>query len=622
MTTKNTKPNKKVLNKNMLPKMPKNISPLNNIFTYLIIFFLIYVIGNTFTTMNSLVETKPLGEVLKMVNEGKVQDIVVSGDDVEVLLQDGTKIKTQKESTISFDDVLTNNKVDVSKIAGKYEVEHRVGFMQVLEPLLMFGFPLLILFFIFRQVKGSSGDIMSFARSKAKLFDKGQSKTTFDDVAGIEEAKTDMKEIVDFLKNPKKYQELGARIPRGILLVGPSGVGKTLLAKAIAGEADVPFFSAAGSEFMEMLVGVGSSRVRDLFAMARAKQPSLIFIDEIDAIGRQRGMGIGGGHDEREQTLNQILIEMDGFDPRTNVIVLAATNRPDMLDPALVRPGRFDRRISIPLPDLRAREEIIKIHMKGKPFAEDFSIEKTAKKTVGFSGADLENMINEAAILAARAERKSITPLDIEEASLKVTMGSERRTLMTPEEKKITAYHEAGHAIVALNTPDMDAVSRVTIIPRGGSLGHTSFPPDRDRYNESRTRLKSIIATMLGGRAAEELVFDEITIGASNDIDRATKLARQMVTEYGMSSLGPISYSDHVDSYWLARGLNEGPRYSQEMAAKIDAEVKSIIDEAHKEAIKFLKKDRAALDKVSQVLLERETLDGDEFRDLVEKTRA
>lgn len=622
MTTKNTKPNKKVLNKNMLPKMPKNISPLNNIFTYLIIFFLIYIVGNTFTTMNSLIETKPLGEVLKMVNEGKVQDIVVSGDNVEVLLQDGTKLKTQKESTISFDDVLTNNKIDVSKIAGNYEVEHRVGFMQILEPLLMFGFPLLVLFFIFRQVKGANGDIMSFARSKAKLFDKGQSKTTFDDVAGIEEAKTDMKEIVDFLKNPKKYQELGARIPRGILLVGPSGVGKTLLAKAIAGEADVPFFSAAGSEFMEMLVGVGSSRVRDLFAMARSKQPSLIFIDEIDAIGRQRGMGIGGGHDEREQTLNQILIEMDGFDPRTNVIVLAATNRPDMLDPALVRPGRFDRRISIPLPDLKAREEIIKIHMKGKPFAEDFSVEKTAKKTVGFSGADLENMINEAAILAARADRKSITSFDIEEASLKVTMGSERRTLMTPEEKKITAYHEAGHAIVALNTPDMDAVSRVTIIPRGGSLGHTSFPPERDRYNESRTRLKSIIATMLGGRAAEELVFDEITIGASNDIDRATKLARQMVTEYGMSSLGPISYSDHVDSYWLARGLNEGPKYSQEMAAKIDAEVKSIIDEAHKEAIKFLKKDRAALDKVSQVLLEQETLDGDEFRVLVEKTRA
>jgi cell division protease FtsH len=622
MPTKNIKNNKKILNKNMLPKVPTSNNPLKNIFVYLIILFLIYTLGNTFNSLNSNVEQKPLGEILKLIKEDKVQNVIVAGDKIEVLLQDGTKINTEKESTISFDEILSNNQIDTSKIVGEYKIEHRLGAMDILNPLLMFAFPLLILFFIFKQVKGANGDIMSFARSKAKLFNKGQSKITFEDVAGIEEAKSEMKEIVDFLKNPKKYQELGARIPRGILLVGPSGVGKTLLAKAIAGEADVPFFSAAGSEFMEMLVGVGSSRVRDLFAMARAKQPSLIFIDEVDAIGRQRGMGIGGGHDEREQTLNQILTEMDGFDTRTNVIVLAATNRPDMLDPALVRPGRFDRRITIPLPDLKAREEIIKIHMKGKPFADDFSIEKTAKKTVGFSGADLENMLNESAILAARANRKSITGFDMEEASLKVTMGAERKTLMTPEEKKITAFHEAGHAVVAFNAHDMDAVSRVTIIPRGGSLGHTSFPPDRDRYNESQTRLKSIIATMLGGRAAEELVFNELTIGASNDIDRATKLARQMVTEYGMSSLGPVSYSEHADSYWLARGLSEGPKYSQNMASKIDEEVKSIIDEAYKAALKSLKKDRAALDRVSEVLLEKETLDGDEFRDLVEKARA
>jgi len=615
MINKNTQPKKKVI----LVQKPNN--PLNNIFTYALLVFVLYVIINSFASFSSNTEKKPLGDVLKLIKEEKVQDITVATDQVEVLLRDGTKLVSEKESTISFDDILKNNQIDVTKIAGKYTVEHRVGILDILNPIMMFGFPLLILFFIIKQMRGANGDIMSFARSKAKMFDKGQSKITFNDVAGVEEAKREMMEIVDFLKYPKKYELLGARIPRGILLVGSAGVGKTLLAKAIAGEAGVPFFSAVGSEFMEMLVGVGSSRVRDLFANARSRQPSLIFIDEIDAIGRQRGMGIGGGHDEREQTLNQILTEMDGFDPRTNVIVLAATNRPDMLDPALVRPGRFDRRITIPLPDLKAREEIIKIHMKGKPFDETFSIEKTAKKTVGFSGADIENMLNEAAILAARAGKKSISHADVDEASLKVTMGSERRTLMTPEEKKVTAYHEAGHALVAFNVPDMDPVSRVTIIARGGSLGHTSFPPERDRYNETRTRLVSLISTMLGGRAAEEVVFDEMTIGASDDIDKATKLARQMVTEYGMSSLGPIAYHGKEDAYWLARGINEGQKYSDDMAAKIDLEVKKIVDDAYVSAIKFLKKDRKALDSVSINLLEKETLDGDEFRDLVIKSR-
>ena len=466
-------------------------------------------------------------------------------------------------------------------------------------------------------MRGSSNDVFNFGKSKAKLFFKGQQSITFNDVAGNKEAKLNLQEIVDFLKYPDKYRKLGARIPKGVLLVGASGVGKTLLAKAIAGEAGVPFFSVAGSEFMEMLVGVGSSRARDLFRMAREQQPSLIFIDEIDAIGRQRGMGIGGGHDEREQTLNQILVEMDGFDERTNVIVLAATNRPDMLDPALVRPGRFDRKISIPLPDFEDRKGITEIHMRNKPFEDNVSVDDIAKKTVGFSGADIENMLNEAAILAARENFTKITPKNIDDASLKVTMGEERRSLIPDEEKKIIAYHEAGHALVAAKSKDMDPVYRISIIPRGGSLGHTSLPPEKDRYNETKTRLLSIIATMLGGRAAEEVIYDEITVGASSDIERATSLARKMVTEFGMSSLGPISFDGHHGSYFLAKELGEGPLYSEETSAKIDREIREIIETSHKNAVKILKDNRKALDEVTNRLLEKETIDGTEFIEIL-----
>ena len=518
---------------------------------------------------------------------------------------------------MSFDEILKNNNVDRSKIKGELKVEHKVTFDQILSPILMFGLPLLVLFFIFKQVRGQSGEIMSFGKSRAKMFDKNQSKITFKDVAGNEEAKREMIEIVDFLKNPEKYRKLGARTPKGVLLIGPSGVGKTLLAKAIAGEAGVPFFSAAGSEFMEMLVGVGSSRVRDLFNMARNSQPSLIFIDEIDAIGRQRGMGIGGGHDEREQTLNQILIEMDGFDTRTDVIVLAATNRPDMLDPALIRPGRFDRTISIPLPDLKDREEIVKLHMQGKPISGDINIEKIAKKTVGFSGADIENMLNEGAILAARDNRDSILEKDIEEAALKVTLGSERKTLQTEDERKMTAYHEAGHALVAQYVKDMDPVYRVSIVARGGSLGHTSFPPERDRYNETKTRLLSIIATSLGGRAAEEIVFNELTVGASDDIKRATTIAKKMVTEFGMSDLGPISYASVSGNMWIAKDFDEGTHVSNEMESKIDTEVKKIMDACYTKAKEVILSKREMLDKISARLLEKETIESDEFKELI-----
>ncbi|OGC65409.1 hypothetical protein A2326_04415 [candidate division WWE3 bacterium RIFOXYB2_FULL_41_6] len=595
----------------------KNI--FNNIFFYIFIALAIYIlvtsVGNGLATSG---EQIPVGQFIKLLREQKVQNVTIAGDRAEILLKDGTKLVTEKESSISFDDIFKNNQIDTAVIEGELKVEHRIGWEDVLSPLLMFGFPILLLLFLFRQMKGASGDIMSFGKSRAKVFNKKlSSQITFKDIAGNDEAKQDMMEIVDFLKQPKKYRKLGARTPKGVLLVGPSGVGKTLLAKAIAGEAGVPFFSVAGSEFMEMLVGVGSSRVRDLFNNARQSQPSLIFIDEIDAIGRQRGMGIGGGHDEREQTLNQILIEMDGFDTRTDVIVIAATNRPDMLDPALVRPGRFDRKIKIPLPDLKAREEIIKIHMRGKPFVEGVDVVRIARKTVGFSGADIENMINEAAIKAAREDRDKVNAADVDEASLKVTMGSERKTLQTEEERQMTAYHEAGHALVAATVPDMDPVQRVSIVARGGSLGHTSISPDRDRYNETKTRLLSTIATMLGGRAAEEVVYHEQTVGAGDDIKKATSLARRMVTEFGMSDLGPIMYDTREDSIWLARELGEAHRLSEKTSAQVDDKVKEIVDSCYAGAKSVLEDKRKTLDRIAKALMEKETIDQDEFEKLI-----
>ena len=596
-------------------KVPNNI--FNNVFFYVFALLILYMLFGFVSQTMVTKEKRPISDVIKLIQEEKVQDVTVADNRIEVLLRDGTQFYAEKEDSISFDELLANNNIDRSKIAGEVKVEYRISFEQILTPILMFGIPILILFLIFKQMRSASGDIFSFGKSKAKLFNKGHSKTTFNDVAGNIEAKKEMLEIVDFLKFPGKYRKLGARIPKGVLLVGPSGVGKTLLAKAIAGEAGVPFFSVAGSEFMEMLVGVGSARARDLFAMAKAAQPSLIFIDEIDAIGRQRGMGIGGGHDEREQTLNQILIEMDGFDDRTDVIVVGASNRADMLDPALVRAGRFDRKIVIPLPDKKDREEIIKIHMKGKPFTESVNIEKIAKKTVGFSGADIENMLNESAILAARENRDKIQEADLEEAALKVTMGSERRTLQSDLEKRMVAYHEGGHALVASNMPETDPVARISIVARGGSLGHTSFPPERDRYNETKTRLVSLITTMLGGRAAEETVFNELTVGASDDIERATQIARKMVTEFGMSDLGPISYEGNNRAPWLARELGESANHSEEMAAKIDGEVKKIIDAAFKAAKTVLIQKREPLDKIPARLLEKETIDADEYTALL-----
>lgn len=585
-----------------------------NIFFYVFVFFMLWILVGA-EPFSPVIEQKPLNEIIRLLKEEEVQNVTVQGDTIEVQLKNGTKLITEKEATVSFSEILTDHNIDISKISGEYIVEKPSIWVELLPTLLSFALPIAILIFFLSKMKGTGGDILSFGKSRAKLFQKGKTKITFADVAGNKEAKSEVTEVVDFLKFPDKYRKLGARIPKGVLLVGPAGVGKTLIAKAIAGEADVPFYSVSGSEFMEMLVGVGSARVRDLFAMARASQPSLIFIDEIDAIGRQRGMGIGGGHDEREQTLNQILTEMDGFDPRANVIVIAATNRPDMLDPALIRAGRFDRRVSIPLPDLEDREAIIRIHAAGKPLSEDVNLPMLAKKTVGFSGADIENMLNEASIIAARTGKTAVTEADLEEASIKVTLGPERKTLQSEEERKVTAYHEAGHAVVASFLPEMDPVNRISITARGGSLGHTSFPPEKDRYKETKTRLLSMIASMLAGRASEEIFFNEFTSGAADDIKRATKITRKMVTEYGMSSLGPVFYNGHdEESIWLAKQMGEYNAISQETASKVDGEVAKIIDGAYKRATEILEQNRNLLEKVAAQLLEKETLSQEEFR--------
>lgn len=610
--------------KNINPSLKNPQHPLEkrslftNPFFYLFAIVILFALSAPLFQDQVGAEKKPISEVMGLINAEKVQKVVVEGDSLKVDLKDGTKMLTKKESTISFDEMLSAAKIDPTKISGGIEVKDAFPLGEIILTFAQIGIPILLLLFLFRQMKGAGGDILSFAKSKAKLFNKNSPQLKFSDVAGSVEAKAELIEIVDFLKNPAKYRALGARIPKGVLLIGPAGVGKTMLAKAVAGEAGVPFFSVAGSEFMEMLVGVGSARVRDLFEMAKAAQPSLIFIDEIDAIGRQRGMGIGGGHDEREQTLNQILVEMDGFDPRTSVIVLAATNRPDMLDPALVRPGRFDRRVTISLPDLAEREEIIKIHMRGKPFVPDIKTERLAKRTVGFSGADIENMLNEAAILAARLTKTAIDNSDLEEAALKVQLGPEKKKMQSETERKMVAYHEAGHALVAAYTENMDPVHRISIISRGLSLGFTLFPPSTERFNETYKRLVSMITTSLGGRAAEETVFGEKTVGASNDIEKATDIAKRMVTEFGMSEeIGLINYDTEKGRPWLAKQMGEGAGYSEEVAAKIDREVKKIIDASYKAAKNILTTHRDKLDIVAEALMKKETLEAEEFENLI-----
>jgi cell division protease FtsH len=553
------------------------------------------------------------------VKEDKVEKVMVQNEKVILNYKDGTIKTTTKEEGDSFTDLLEKSGVDPTKV--NYTVIDQSltkAFADILGVLLPIILMAAFFIFILRAQNRGAQDIFSFGRSRARLFAKGRQSVTFADVAGVEEAKKELEEVVDFLKNPAKYRKIGARTPKGVLLFGPAGVGKTLLARAVAGEAAVPYFSMAGSEFMEMLVGVGASRVRDLFAQAKASAPSIIFIDEIDAIGRQRGKGFIGGHDEREQTLNQILVEMDGFTPNDNVIVIAATNRGDLLDPALLRPGRFDRRVVLDMPDKEGRLAILKIHARGKKFTKGIEWGRVADRTVGFSGADIENMLNEAAILAARENRGHILSEDIEEAATKVKLGPAKKRLQSEEDRKLTAYHEAGHAVVTHCLPKMDPVHRISIVARGVSLGHTLIPPAADRTHETKTRILQQITAMLGGRAAEEIIFNEMTSGAANDIDQATRLARAMVIEWGMSSLGPVNLGPQTGLGEFGQlEWYEPPQVSPAMQEKVDLEVKKIMDGCYKEAVQIIKKQKFTLDKVVDKLLVKETLERDDFEGIV-----
>ncbi len=477
----------------------------------------------------------------------------------------------------------------------------------------------LILFFM-QQMQGGGNRVMSFGKSRARQITKDMPKVTFKDVAGVDEAVEELMEIKEFLENPAKFQALGAKIPKGVLLYGPPGAGKTLLARAVAGEAGVPFFSISGSDFVEMFVGVGAARVRDLFEQAKANAPCIIFMDEIDAVGRQRGAGLGGGHDEREQTLNQLLVEMDGFDTKAGVILIAATNRPDILDPALLRPGRFDRQIVVDRPDLEGRKAILRVHTEGKPLAEVINIDVLARRTPGFTGADLANMVNEAALLSARHGKKSIDMIEMEEAIDRVVAGPEKKTrLISDKEKEIIAYHESGHALVAHTLPNADPVHKISIIPRGRSLGYTLTLPTEDKYLVTRSELVDELAMLLGGRTAEEMIFGDITTGDQNDIERATKVARQMVMEYGMSEkLGPITLGHKQEQVFLGRDFAAEPNYSDEVAYQIDQEVRRLIDEAHQEAKKILTDQRERLEMIAKILVDKETVDKDELLELLE----
>lgn len=590
-----------------------NLTP-KNIFLWMMVISILLLIFFSARDVSKLFPEKSLTTLISDVKDGQVKKIEVVDTKLLATYQDDKVFSSHKESQESLFKILSDAGVDPKTV--EIEVKDTSGgtlwlnlISNVLPLVLMVGFFL----FLIRQARGAQDSLFSFGQSRAKLFSKDTPKVTFADVAGVDEAKQELSEVVDFLKNPQKYRQLGARIPKGVLLVGPSGTGKTLLARAVAGEAGVPFFSMAGSEFMEMLVGVGASRVRDLFNTAKKNSPSIIFIDEVDAIGRMRSVGVMGGHDEREQTLNQILVEMDGFTQNESVLVIAATNRGDLLDPALLRPGRFDRRVVLELPDMKGREAILKIHMKGKPFSNNVDWPKVAKRTVGFSGADLENMLNEAAILAGRKNKKEIELADLEEAATKVKLGPEKKRLQTDLDRKMTAYHEAGHAIVTHLLPHMDPVHRISIVSRGMALGYTLIPPQKDRIHETKTHLLEEVTSMLGGRAAEELKFREMTTGASNDIVKATQVARDMVMEFGMSTLGPINFGPSVDvTEWGGRYMNETP-ISPEMQRQIDQEVKMIIDACYKKAAGILKKAKAKLDEVAAELVKKETLEGEDF---------
>jgi cell division protease FtsH len=556
------------------------------------------------------------------VKAGKVDKITVREDDVTVEYAQSNKptAKSRKEAEVSIfktfeelgvtEDELNNVEVEVIPPSAWSDWGTLLG---MILPLLIFG---ALLFFMVRQAQGSNNQAISFGKSRARMLTGDKPTVTFEDVAGADEAKQELAEVVEFLREPEKFISLGARIPKGVLMVGPPGCGKTLLAKAVAGEAGVPFFSISGSEFVEMFVGVGASRVRDLFDQAKRNSPCIIFVDEIDAVGRHRGAGLGGSHDEREQTLNQILVEMDGFDTDTNVIVIAATNRPDILDPALLRPGRFDRRVVLDRPDWQGRKQILGVHIRGKPLAGDVNLEALAKATIGFSGADLENVINEGAILAARRNQKQITMADLQESVEKVRLGPERRSrVISEEEKEIVAYHEGGHALVAHLITEADPVHKVSIIARGGAGGFTMFLPEDDQNLVSRAQFKARLAVGLGGRAAEEIIYNKnVTTGASGDLENITRLARAMVTQFGMSKkLGPLTFGDKEELIFLGRQISEQRNYSEEVAEQIDFEVRELVEEAHQRALQLLRDNLDKLHLIAHRLIEQETMEAEEF---------
>ncbi|MFA6492871.1 MAG: ATP-dependent zinc metalloprotease FtsH [Patescibacteria group bacterium] len=560
-------------------------------------------------------ETKevPVSQIAKEVSDNQVSSITVDQNQITAKLKDGTEIKSYKESGVGLKDYgITSDKVSID-VKNPDRGNFWSSFLSIILPFLLIGG---ILYFMLRQAQVGNNKAMSFGQSRARLFTPGAKKTTFKDVAGLIEPKQELQEVVEFLKTPAKFKSLGAEIPKGVLLVGPPGCGKTLLARAVAGEANVPFFSISASEFVEMFVGVGAARVRDLFLKAKRNSPAILFIDELDAIGRQRGSGLGGSHDEREQTLNQILVEMDGFETDTRVIVMAATNRPDVLDPALLRPGRFDRRIVIDLPDIKEREAILKIHSHGKPFAKDADLEKLARSTVGLSGADLRNVVNEAAILAARNGLKEIRQDELNSSIEKVILGPERKShLLSEQEKEISAFHEVGHAIIGKSLPNCDPIHKVSIVSRGMALGYTWSLPTEDKKLYSRAKFQDEVAQLLGGYVAEKIIFGDVTTGAQNDLKRATQIARDMVMVYGMSDkIGPIVLGEKEEMIFLGREISEQRNYSESKAAQIDEEVAKIITDAQKVAAKILQNKKVSLKRITKDLIKLETIEGDKLK--------
>jgi len=592
---------------------------LNNFFRsisfYLLIIILVLSLVQWYSSQEAAQIRIGYSELIQLIDKDQVSKIKIVENNISGTLKDGRNFVSYVPDLSTF-----MEKIDQPASKGELVVDSEPRpttpwWTQILSPLLLMVFIIGAWYFFMQQSQGGGGRVMSFGRSRAKLHTDDKKRVTFKDVAGVDEAKEELEEIVEFLKHPKKFIEIGARIPKGVLLIGPPGTGKTLLARAVAGEAGVPFFSISGSDFVEMFVGVGAARVRDLFEQAKKNAPCIVFIDEIDAVGRQRGAGLGGGHDEREQTLNQLLVEMDGFGINEGIIILAATNRPDILDPALLRPGRFDREVVVDRPDVKGREEILKVHARNKPIAEGVELSVLARRTPGFTGADLENLINEAALLSARRNKKKIDMLELEEAITRVIAGPEKKSrVMTERERRLVAYHEAGHAVVAHLLPTVDPVHEVSIVPRGRAGGYTMILPKEDRFFMGKSELMDQVTHLLGGRVSEELVLDEISTGAQNDLERATQIARKMVMEFGMSeNIGPMTLGHKHEEVFLGRDLAQGRNYSEEVAASIDKEVKSIIEKCYNNARTLLSENVNKLHKVAQALLEREKLDEEEF---------